>query len=69
MEKELTILQIQKIEVEIEKEKNKLHMIYFLLNDKKNLKIINNLESKYKFYRLINNNKIHKNLINKLKSY
>ena len=39
MKKKLTILQIQKIEIEIEKEKNKLHMIYFLLNDTEKNKI------------------------------
>ena len=70
MKKDFSDSQIQKIDIEIERTKNKLHAYYFLLNDKENLKNIKKIKSKYKIYNLINNNnEIHKKLLEKIKTY
>ena len=70
MKEDFSDSQIQKIDIEIERMKNKLHAYYFLLNDKENLKIIEKIKSKYKIHNLINNNnEIHEKLLEKIKTY
>ena len=72
MKEEFSNFQIQKIEIEIERTKNKLHAYYFLTEYTDNLITINNIKSNYKICNFINNNnnnEIHKKLLEKIKTY